>query len=87
MIEETKILKFKIEVFRHVLVPVFIGHGESIYVETETSWSKKTYNKDKNIGLPLVDKRIDGGYVTRRTAGEDDVFISQKKKIDLIKNR
>ena len=37
MIEETqKILKTKIDIFSTcVRVPVFVGHGESVYIETE----------------------------------------------------
>ena len=57
MIEETKkILKSKIEVFSTcVRVPVFIGHGESIYWKPKNQRSKKiTYNKDKkNIRIIL----------------------------------
>ncbi len=84
MIEETKkILNSKIEVFSTcVRVPVFVGHGESIYVETEKPVDlKKLTTKIKKIsGLSLVDKRIDGGYVTPdESAGEDDVFISRMR--------
>ena len=37
MVEETqKILKSKIEIFATcVRVPVFVGHAESVYIETE----------------------------------------------------
>ena len=82
MIEETqKIFKKKIEIFSTcVRVPVFVGHGESIYVETEKQIDlKKLITKiRKSPGLSLVDKRIDGGYVTPdESAGEDDVFISR----------
>ena len=41
--------------------------------------SKNSLSKiKKSPGLSLVDKRIDGGYVTPdESAGEDDVFISR----------
>ena len=85
MIEETqKILGSKIDIFATcVRVPVFVGHAESIYLETEKSVDlKKLITKMKKIsGISLVDKRIDGGYVTPdEVAGEDDVFISRMRK-------
>ncbi len=84
MIEETrKIMDSKIEVFSTcVRVPVFVGHGESIYVETEKTvdLKKLTTKIKKMAGLSLVDKRVDGGYVTPdESAGEDDVFISRMR--------
>ena len=82
MVEETqKIFKEKIDIFSTcVRVPVFVGHGEAIYLETEKPIDmKKLITKiKKSPGLSLVDKRIDGGYVTpEESAGEDDVFISR----------
>ena len=82
MIEETqKIMGKNIEIFSTcVRVPVFVGHGESIYLETEKNIDlKKLVTKlKKTDGLSLVDKRIDGGYVTPdESAGEDDVFLSR----------
>ena len=82
MIEEThKILKSKIEIFATcVRVPVFVGHAESVYIETEKSINlKKLFQELKNFkGISLVDKPIDGGYVTPdESAGEDDVFLSR----------
>ncbi len=84
MIEETnKIFNSKIEIFSTcVRVPVFVGHGEAIYVETEKIVDlKKLVSKiKKSPGLSLVDKRIDGGYVTPdESAGEDNVFISRMR--------
>ncbi|MEE2695364.1 MAG: aspartate-semialdehyde dehydrogenase [Pseudomonadota bacterium] len=84
MIEETqKILKSEIDIFSTcVRVPVFVGHGESIYLETEKRIDlKKLISKIKKFpGLSLVDKRIDGGYVTPdESAGEDEVFISRMR--------
>ena len=82
MIEETqKIFKDKFEIFSTcVRVPVFVGHGEAIYLETEKTIDLKKLisNIKKFPGLSLVDKKIDGGYVTPdESAGEDDVFISR----------
>ena len=82
MVEETqKILKSKIEIFATcVRVPVFVGHAESVYIETEKSINlKKLFQELKNFkGISLVDKSIDGGYVTPdESAGEDDVFLSR----------
>lgn len=84
MIYETqKILGSKIEIFATcVRVPVFVGHGESIYVETDKiiDLKKLTSSIKKSKGLSLVDKRIDGGYVTPdESAGEDEVFISRMR--------
>ncbi len=82
MIEETqKILNKKIEIFSTcVRVPVFVGHGESIYLETEKNIDlKKLITRIKKFdGLSIVDEKIDGGYVTPdESAGEDNVFISR----------
>ena len=57
MIEETKILNSKIEVFSTcVRVPVFVGHM-SRYVETEKPVDLKLTTKIKKIsGLSLVKK-------------------------------
>ena len=84
MIEETqKIMDSKIEIFSTcVRVPVFVGHGESVFVETEKEIDlKKLIIKIKKFpGLSLVDKKIDGGYVTPdESAGEDDVFVSRMR--------
>jgi len=82
MSEETqKILKSKIDIFATcVRVPVFVGHAESIYIETEKEIDlKKGVSKMKKTeGLSVLDENIDGGYVTPdESAGEDKVFISR----------
>ncbi len=82
MIDETqKIFNTTIEIFATcVRVPVFVGHSESIYVETKKKIDlKKLISKiKKSSGLSIVDKQVDGGYVTPdESAGEDDVFISR----------
>ena len=65
MVEETqKILKSKIEIFATcVRVPVFVGHAESVYIETEKIINlEKLFQELKNFkGISLVDKSIDGG--------------------------
>ena len=82
MVNETqKILGKNIEIFSTcVRVPVFVGHGESIYLETEKEIDlKKLVTKLKKInGISLINEKIDGGYVTPdESAGEDDVFLSR----------
>jgi len=82
MVNETqKILGKNIEIFSTcVRVPVFVGHGESIHLETEKNIDlKKLTTKLKKInGISLVDEKIDGGYVTPdESAGQDDVFLSR----------
>ena len=81
MIDETqKIFDCKIEVFATcVRVPVFVGHAESIYIETKKNrFEKINYKIKKFPGLSLVDEQIDGGYVTPdESAGEDEVFVSR----------
>lgn len=82
MVNETqKILGKNIEIFSTcVRVPVFVGHGESIHLETEKNIDlKKLTTKFKKInGISLVDEKIDGGYVTPdESAGQDDVFLSR----------
>ena len=84
MIDETqKILNSKIDVFATcVRVPVFVGHAESVFIETKKKIDlKKLIVKIKNFsGLSLVDEKIDGGYVTPdESAGEDEVFISRMR--------
>lgn len=82
MVNETqKIMGKKIEIFSTcVRVPVFVGHGESIYLETDKNIDlKKLVTKLKKINsISLVDEKIDGGYVTPdESAGEDNVFLSR----------
>ena len=82
MINETqKIMGKNIEIFSTcVRVPVFVGHGESIFLETEKNIDlKKLVTKLKKInGISLVDEKMDGGCVTPdESAGEDNVFLSR----------
>jgi aspartate-semialdehyde dehydrogenase len=91
MVKETKkILDNKISVFATcVRVPVFVGHGESINIETKKAINLEKVSElmEKAPGIKLVDKREDGGYVTPdETAGEDDVFVSRVRIDNTVKN-
>ena len=91
MIEETKkILDPKIKISATcVRVPVFIGHAESVNIETKKEINLDIVNKVLNnaSGIKVLDIKSDGGYVTPdETAGEDDVFVSRIRKDESIKN-
>ncbi len=90
VVETKKILDPKIEVFATcVRVPVFIGHGESINIETEKPINFKTAVNilKKSRGIAVVDTRKDGGYISPdESAGEDDVFVSRIRKDKSVKN-
>ncbi|MDC3091622.1 aspartate-semialdehyde dehydrogenase [Rickettsiales bacterium] len=91
MVKETKkILDKKISVFATcVRVPVFVGHGESINIETKKKINieKAVELLEKSPGIKLIDKREDGGYITPdETAGENDVFISRVRIDKTVKN-
>ncbi|MAI83857.1 MAG: aspartate-semialdehyde dehydrogenase [Rickettsiales bacterium] len=91
MVNETKkILGDEIEVFATcVRVPVFIGHGESVYIETDKKISASLASKVLKTapGIKVIDTRKDGGYVTPdETFGEDDVFVSRIRESKSIKN-
>ena len=81
MVNETqKIMGKKIEIFSTcVRVPVFVGHGESIYLETEKNIDiKKLVTKLKKInGISIVDEKIDGGYVTPMSQPAKITFLSR----------
>ena len=88
--ETKKILDPKIEVFATcVRVPVFVGHGESINIETKKKIDLKKINSSlKNFpGLSVIDKKKNGGYVTPdETAGQNNVFISRIRIDKTLKN-
>ena len=91
MVDETKkILDKKINVFATcVRVPVFVGHGESISIETRKSISldKAVEVLNEGKGIKVIDKRENGGYATAdETAGLDDVFISRLRLDKSVKN-
>ena len=82
MIEETKkILDPAIEVSATcVRVPVFIGHAEAVNVEFESPIDE---DQARDIlasapGINVVDRRMDGGYITPyQCVGDDAVFVSR----------
>ena len=87
MINETKkILNADIEIFSTcVRVPVFVGHGESVYIETEKkiNLKKLIMNMNKFPGLSVISENVNGGYVTPdESAGEDNVFVSRLRVKD-----
>jgi aspartate-semialdehyde dehydrogenase len=63
-----------------VRIPVFVGHSEAVFVETE---KPMTENKARDLmhkadGMIVIDHRADEGYVTPvEAAGEDAVYISR----------
>ena len=83
MIEETqKIMDSKIEIFQHALeFGICWSWWISFCWNGKRDWFKKLITKIKKFpGLSLVDKKIDGGYVTPdESAGEDDVFVSRMR--------
>ncbi|MBU0724451.1 MAG: aspartate-semialdehyde dehydrogenase [Alphaproteobacteria bacterium] len=89
-VETRKILDPDIEVFATcVRVPVFIGHAESINIETEKPIDENEARAilQKAPGITVVDHRADEGYVTpQECAGEDDVYISRIRKDPTVKN-
>ena len=91
MSEETKkILDPKIKLSATcVRVPVFIGHAESVNIETKKQIPLEELKEllSKSPGISVVDSRTDGGYVTPdETTGEDQVFVSRIRTDGTIKN-
>ncbi|MGC6516891.1 MAG: aspartate-semialdehyde dehydrogenase [Candidatus Puniceispirillaceae bacterium] len=88
--ETKKIMDESIEVVAHaVRVPVFVGHSESVFVETQKSFDIKEVREllRESDGLSVIDHRADEGYVTPvESAGEDAVFISRLRRDPSIDN-
>lgn len=89
-VETKKILDPSIEVAATcVRLPVFVGHGESINIETE-----KPLAADEAIeilqeaeGVMVVDRHEDGGYATPlECVGEDAVMVSRIREDKSVKN-
>ena len=80
-VETQKILDPAIEVVAHcVRVPVFIGHAEAVFIETEAPIDETAARAamEEFPGLIVVDHRADEGYVTpKESAGEDAVYVSR----------
>ncbi|MBO6559929.1 MAG: aspartate-semialdehyde dehydrogenase [Nisaea sp.] len=88
--ETKKILDPAIElVATCVRVPVFIGHSEAVFIETEKPISVEEARAAMSNfpGLVVVDHREDEGYVTpHECAGEDAVYVSRIRKDPTVKN-
>ena len=89
-VETRKILDPSIKVVAHcVRVPVFIGHAEAVFIETNKLIDEQGARDVLNSfpGIIIVDHREDGGYVTpEECAGEDGVYISRLRRDPTVKN-
>ena len=91
MVAETKkILDKSIKVTATcVRVPVFVGHSESINIETEEflDWQEAQDILREAPGIMLVDKREPGGYVTPiESVGEYATYISRVRQDPTVDN-
>jgi len=88
--ETKKILDPEIElVATCVRVPVFIGHAEAIFIETEKPIGVEEARAAMSDfpGLVVVDHRVDEGYVTpQECAGEDAVYVSRVRTDPTVKH-
>ena len=88
--ETRKILDPNINVVAHcVRVPVFIGHAEAVFIETNKPVEEQAARDVLSSfpGVIIVDHREDGGYVTpEECAGEDGVYISRLRRDPTVKN-
>ena len=88
--ETKKILDPAIELVAHcVRIPVFIGHSEAVFIETEKPMTEKAVRDllRESDGVTVIDHRADEGYVPpHEAAGEDAVFISRIRKDPTIEN-
>ena len=72
-----------------VRVPVFVGHSEAVWVETEQPIDEQAAREAwaEAPGVLVVDRREDGGYVTpKEIAGEDATFISRIRRDPTVPN-
>ncbi|WP_102110297.1 aspartate-semialdehyde dehydrogenase [Oceaniglobus roseus] len=91
MVAETKkILDPKVKVTATcVRVPVFVGHSESINIETEDHLDADEARDilRESPGIMVVDKREDGGYVTPiECVGDFATFVSRIREDSTIDN-
>ena len=89
-VETAKILDSNIKLVAHcVRIPVFIGHSEAVFVETEKKFQEKQVRellRDAQ-GVSVIDMRSDEGYVTPvECAGDDLVFVSRIRKDKTVEN-
>ena len=89
-VETAKILDPNIKLVAHcVRIPVFIGHSEAVFIETEKSFEEKQIKEllRNAEGLAVIDMRSDEGYVTPvECAGDDLVFVSRIRKDITVEN-
>lgn len=89
-VETAKILDPNIKLVAHcVRIPVFIGHSEAVFIETEKSFEEKQIREllRNAEGLAVIDMRSDEGYVTPvECAGDDLVFVSRIRKDITVEN-
>ena len=89
-VETKKILDPAIELVAHcVRIPVFIGHSEAVFIETENPMTENDVRKRLRDadGVTVIDHRANEGYVTpQESAGEDAVFISRIRKDPTVSN-
>jgi len=90
VVETKKIVDPKIKVTATcVRVPVFVGHSESINIETEDFLDE---DEARDIlreapGVMVVDKREDGGYITPiESVGEFATYVSRIRQDVTIEN-
>ena len=89
-VETAKILDPNIKLVAHcVRIPVFIGHSEAVFIETEKSFEEKQIREllRNAVGLAVIDMRSDEGYVTPvECAGDDLVFVSRIRRDITVEN-
>ena len=90
VVETKKILDPKIKVTATcVRVPVFVGHSESINIETEKELSAEEAQRllREAPGVVLHDKREDGGYITPvECVGDFATFVSRVREDPTVDN-
>ncbi len=90
MVETKKILDPTIKLHATcVRIPVFIGHGEAVTIETEEPISADEAREllREAPGVAVVDHRADEGYVTPVEAtGEDLVYVSRIREDSTVEN-
>ena len=88
--ETKKIMDPSIDLVAHcVRIPVFVGHSEAVFIETDkpiTDKSARTLLQDAP-GVVVIDHRANEGYVTpHEAAGEDAVYISRIRSDPTVEN-
>jgi len=90
VVETKKILGAKIRVHATcVRVPVFVGHSEALNIEFEDELSAEQAQDilREALGVMLVDKREDGGYVTPvECVGDGATFVSRVREDPTVDN-